>query len=194
MRVQDYARRVTFDFPGMESLARLREMILYIADKCTEDPGFGATKLNKILYFADFSSYARYGQPITGVKYMRLEKGPVPQALLPIRNDMEEKGEVFVKKQTLFSGNREQHRVIALREPNLDLFRARDIAVVDEIIHLLWGKTADEVSNMSHGIAWHVFGNKQLIPYQTAHLSNEGITDGDIIRAQELIMEHGWDF
>ena len=30
------------------------------------DERFGAVKLNKILYFADFEAYRRLGEPITG--------------------------------------------------------------------------------------------------------------------------------
>ena len=52
---------------------RMAELIVYIADLCQEDPTFGATKLNKILFYADFASYAKYGRPITGQEYQRLE-------------------------------------------------------------------------------------------------------------------------
>lgn len=49
----------TFSFPEMDPDRRLAELILYIAEKCERDPNFGATKLNKILTFADFSAYLR---------------------------------------------------------------------------------------------------------------------------------------
>ena len=72
----------TFSFPEMDPDRRLAELILYIAEKCEHDPGFGAVKLNKILAFADFSSYFETGKPITGAEYMRLPQGPAPRRLL----------------------------------------------------------------------------------------------------------------
>jgi len=33
------------------NLDKFRELILYISQKCANDPSFGAIKVNKILYF-----------------------------------------------------------------------------------------------------------------------------------------------
>jgi hypothetical protein len=76
-------REPTFSFPPdiVDGEARLRELILYIAARCERDPRFGATKLNKILLFADFLAYFRRRRPITGVEYMRLPNGPAPRRL-----------------------------------------------------------------------------------------------------------------
>ena len=46
--------------------AKLRELILYVAERCENDPDFGALKLNKILFNADFIAYALTGKAITG--------------------------------------------------------------------------------------------------------------------------------
>ena len=51
--------------PGLDGEVRLLELILYVAEKCQDDPKFGATKLNKILWWADFLAYAQHGTPIT---------------------------------------------------------------------------------------------------------------------------------
>ncbi len=48
--------------------AKLVELILYIADKCENDPHFGKTKLNKILFFSDMLYYGFFGNAITGVE------------------------------------------------------------------------------------------------------------------------------
>jgi len=36
--------------------ARLRELILYVARRLETDPSAGATKIHKVLFFADFAS------------------------------------------------------------------------------------------------------------------------------------------
>jgi hypothetical protein len=181
---------MTFKFDEPFGDNRLKELILYIGEKCKDDPGFGATKLNKILYFSDFISFTEHGEPITGVEYMRLGQGPVPKHLLPVSKQMQAQHEMFIERREYYG--HEQQRVIPMRDANLDVFKPRDIAVVDEVIRILWGESADRVSRMSHGIAWKIFEDKQSIPYEAAYLSNAFPTQEDIDWAEELIAKHGW--
>ncbi|MBM4416381.1 MAG: DUF4065 domain-containing protein [Chloroflexi bacterium] len=61
--------------------SRFKEVLLYIAQSSENDPRFGATKLNKILYFSDFKAFATLGDFITGATYQRLDRGPAPHEL-----------------------------------------------------------------------------------------------------------------
>jgi hypothetical protein len=180
----------TFSFPAINGDARLRELILYIAARCDRDPGFGAVKLNKILLYSDFTAFFRRRRPITGVEYMRLPQGPAPRRLKWITTDMEQHHDLGFR--TVRVGKFEQKRVVPLRDPNLDLFSAEDIAIVDEMIQAFWGRTAKTVSEFSHGIAWKVAGDKELIPYEAVFLSDEELTDYDIKRTHELAKRYGW--
>jgi len=65
---------------------KLAELILYVCHKSEADERFGATKLNKILFYSDFAAYRQLGQPITGADYQNLEEGPAPRKLPPIRS------------------------------------------------------------------------------------------------------------
>lgn len=190
--LSDYGKNLTFSKQKWNSEELLRELILYIADRCQSDDTFGLVKLNKILYFSDFASYATHGDPITGVEYMRLPQGPVPRRMRPALVALEEARDIVIKTQKVYDYERE--RVISLRDANLDSFSASDIAIVDDIINRLWNKTADTVSAMSHMLPWRIAAvDKAPIPYEAALLSNEGVTEDDIRRAEELIREHGWD-
>lgn len=184
-------REPTFSFPEIiDGEQRLRELILYIAARCESDSRFGATKLNKILAFADFTSYFRRRRPITGVEYMRLPQGPVPRRLKPITAAMEREYELVMR--TVQDGKFEQKRVVPLRPADLSLFSAEDIAIVDEIIQAFWGRTAKAVSEFSHGMAWKVAGDRELIPYEAVFLSDEELTDYDVARTHELARRFGW--
>jgi hypothetical protein len=184
--------QLTYEFPKLNGEAKLRELIVYIARKCTDDPMFGATKLNKILFFADFISYLQTGEPITGVRYMHLPKGPAPQRMKPIRDDMIAKGEIDLFTRPI--GGFDQHRVVANRQANIDeYFKPSQIALLDQVISALWGRSAADVSLLSHQNAWKVFKNdRQPIPYEAALLSDEPITADDIARTEELAKEYGW--
>lgn len=176
MRTPDV--RLTFGTGAPDAEDRLRELILYIVARGGEDPLFGATKLNKILYYADFYSYAKFGKPITGVAYQKLENGPAPKRLLPVQEFMEKLGELDITKKQLLHG-RWQKRFKALRPANKSLFTKEELELVDEIIADLSGKTAGQVSDESHMLPWHLTEMNELIPYEFVFLSGRPVTDSD---------------
>ena len=51
----------TYEFDIPNGRTKLKELILHIAKECCDDPTFGATKLNKILWWADFLFYRATG-------------------------------------------------------------------------------------------------------------------------------------
>lgn len=187
----NYNSKLRYSFPDFDSEALAGELILFIAEKSLDDPHFGSVKLNKILYAADSLSYRLYGEPITGAQYMRLEQGFVFKPMLAIIQSLEDRNRCVVVKRKVI--DYDQKRVVAISEPKIENFKPRDIALVDEIIRVNWGKTAREMSQDTHGLIWKITKNKDIIPYEAMLLSNEGITEDDIVRAQELIEKHGWD-
>lgn len=183
-------QNLTFGTDDERSRERLRGLILFVANRCQNDPRFDTAKLAKILFRADFSSFARYGEPITGVVYKKLQQEPAPAALEMAKSEMEKEGEIAVKEEHDPSL---RDRIVPLRKASPDLFEARDIEVVDEVIRSLAGYDAPESSEVPHGRAWKAAKDGETIPYEAALLSDRGLTERDIERARELIAEHGWD-
>lgn len=147
--------------------ARMKELILYISQKSEGDRKFGATKLNKLLFYSDFSCYARYGKSITGQEYQRIERGPAPKRLLPLREGLEIEGRLKVFERDYYG--RKQTLTVALDSPELSLFSGEEIALVDDIIASCWGLNATEISCLSHDfIGWKMANNKEYIPYELA--------------------------
>lgn len=170
---------------------KLGELILYISQKSAVDPKFGSVKLNKILYLSDFLAFGNWGEPITGVPYQHLKEGPAPKRLLPVREELQKRGYLIVKEVPLKSG-KTQKRTINLREPDLDKFTGKEIALVDEVIEALWNLDADETSDFSHRfVGWKMTKLKDPIPYGTIFLSDEPLSEAEIIRGRELARELG---
>ncbi len=167
--------------------AKFRELILYISRKCALDPLFGATKLNKILFYSDFFSFGRSGEPITGVEYQRLRNGPAPRALVPVREKMIEERILGMQEVMLKSG-KIQKRTVGLRPPNLRIFTGEEIAVVDYIIDALSACDAKTVSDISHRmVGWQIALEGETIPYETVFLSNEPLSEAEIVRGLEIL-------
>lgn len=76
------AQEVEFD------AARMRALTLYVCRRCSRFQRFGTTKLNTILWYADFEHYRRFGRAITGATYVRQPDGPVARELSATLHDM----------------------------------------------------------------------------------------------------------
>jgi len=165
---------------------KLAELILYISQKCANDPTFGATKLNKILCYSDFLFYAYNSRGITNVEYQKLPNGPAPRRLIPVRDELIENGDLAMQEVVLKSGET-QKRAVNLRTPNLDLFTGAEIAIVDRIIESMQGMTAEDVSEMSHTlVGWLVADEGETIPYNSIYFANPPLSEEEISRAREL--------
>ncbi len=113
---------------------------MHIVSRCRENLTYGVTKLNKILWWVDFLSCARHGEPITGVEYQKLEQGPVPRPLPQVRNLLVDSGSAAMQERQHF--NRTQERLLPLHEAMYDQF--------------------NETHNvMSHGISSGISGSPQ---------------------------------
>jgi Protein of unknown function (DUF4065) len=164
---------------------KLRELAMYISEKSVGDDSCGATKLNKLLFYADFLAYLNFGEAITGQDYFKLRNGPAPRRWLPIRRQMLEAGDIQLK-QAEFHGF-PQDKVIPLRKPNLDGFKAKEIALIDKIIDTHRGKTASDISDESHDfVGWQLAQEKETIPYSVARLSRRPLSDKELKHGKSL--------
>jgi len=170
---------------------KFKELILYIAQESEGDSTFGATKLNKILFFCDFLSYRAYGESITGQRYFKLPFGPAPRPLVPVVNELVEEGACIKLQRSRYG--LPQETIIAKREANLDVFKPRDIALADYVLRELRNNDAKEVSLLSHEfIGWQVAGDQEDIPYETIFLGDPRrytLSEEEISHGLQLVQE-----
>jgi hypothetical protein len=158
---------------------KLRELILHICRRSEGDPKFGATKLNKLLFFADFLAYRQFGSSITRHTYQRLPKGPAPRSIVPILRDMEMRREIARSEHDYYG--KKQFKAVALRDADLSRFSGPEIGLVDSIIGDCWGETAKQISDMSHRfIGWKLAEDGETIPYSLALVGFKPPTKEDL--------------
>ena len=176
-----------FDFDA----EKFKELIVYVAERCADDPSFGAVKLNKILYYADFDAYRLLNQPISGATYRKLSEGPAPKELVKSRDELIEQGRIELEERPYF--NRTQKRIVLTlgEAANPEMFSVDERQVVDQVIQFFWGKSAREVSDYSHREpGWLAAGEREPIPYETAGLSPEPIDQETEEYALRLAQEY----
>ena len=146
---------------------KFKELILYIADKSSGDKPFGATKLNKLLFYADFLAYLQFGTGMTNQRYQKLENGPAPRALIPITGKMESRGEIAYRDENYYGKSKK--RLVPLRDPDLSEFSDDEIELVNRIVAEFLGKNAAAMSGFSHEfIGWQLAKIGEDIPYEVA--------------------------
>lgn len=138
-------------------------LILYVIWKAGDSPGFGATKLNKVLWFSDARSYMLHGKPITGATYIREKFGPVPREFMPIKNEMTHNRQIEAWTDQYYSRPITKFRV--LEQPQTGSFTEEERQIVDWwLTHIDEEHTADSISEQSHDYAWEIAEMGEVIP------------------------------
>jgi hypothetical protein len=148
---------------------KFAELLVYLAQRLQADRASGATKLNKLLFFADFAHVRRTGVPITGAEYRKLPQGPAPRRLRPVRDALVANGEATISREE-FLGNG-LHRLIPLRAADTSVFSTVELETIEKVLADLEGLNARQVSVLSHEEAgWRLVDEGDVIPYEAALL------------------------
>jgi hypothetical protein len=167
---------------------RLPDLVHYIIWSC--DPSeLGATKLNKICWYADLVALRTYGHTISGAEnYMRLQFGPAPKGVHHVLENLQSENKIAITKETYF--NKPKTMYMALEHPNLAAFTAEEIAIIDPIATTICSKhTAASISLLSHDDLWQEIELGQEIPIAAAAVIPGEITADDLEWAQRVTAE-----
>jgi hypothetical protein len=172
---------VEFDKP------KFKRLVHYIIRRVGKHDWFGATKLNKVLWFAEARAYTLTGHPITGETYTRGEFGPVPKHIMPVRHELVREG---TTKETIEG---KLTRIVALTPAKSTWFSAEELQTIDWwITHIDKDHTADSISERSHDYAWEIAKMGEELPlyaYRVARIQEP--SEQDIKRLKDRAKELG---
>ena len=116
----------------------------YLAQAC---PGMTKLKLCKVLYFADKEHLVRFGRPITGDQYYKLEHGPIPTRGLDLLKGQGHAPEVALfEKYVAVKGM----TIRVNQAPEKKVFSKSDLAVLDAVCRKYGHLTAAQLRTLSH--------------------------------------------
>ena len=151
---------------------KFRELVVLVASRLVDDEAGGATKLNKVLYFADFAHVRRTGRSITGAAYQKLTNGPAPRRLIPVRKELLRDGAATLEERD-FLGYK-QNRLVPTRPADESVFDADEMRTIHDVLADLDGMNAREVSDLSHEEAgWRLTEEGDTISYASAFIPRE---------------------
>lgn len=170
------------------SAAKTKELILYISSRLKDKPNYGATLLNKALYFIDSMNYLKRGKAITDFKYIKQEFGPTPapSQFLSIRDEMMINNDLEVISTPYFG--RTQTKYVAKREPAINVFDKEELVTIADVLESICDKGAVEISEISHNfLAWELARDKEEIPLYTFLLTSKEPDTEDYKWAEDSI-------
>ena len=145
-------------------VSKLREMILYFAAL----PSMYETKLNKLLFYADFSHFKHCSVSISGAPYLAYQHGPVLQHYPRVEEDLLESGDLLAEER-YFSDGGSGTVFSATRGADLTVFSADEQATLRRIARDLGSKTSKQLRDMSHSeVAWQDTPERSMIDYAKA--------------------------
>ncbi|MEK7171719.1 MAG: type II toxin-antitoxin system antitoxin SocA domain-containing protein [Patescibacteria group bacterium] len=151
---------------------KFKQLLLYILEKCGGKPNVGETVLYKLLYFCDFNFFEIYEKPLTGMKYKKMQFGPIPDQTLfnPVILEMRSSG-MIEKVSRLYVNDTIQTRYLNFAEADLSVFGKdidKMIKVVDLVIERLSGMSARQIEDHSHrDYPWQAHQDNEEIDYSS---------------------------
>lgn len=129
-------------------LYKMIQTILYILSKCAGKPNVWKIVLNKLLYFADFNYFEKYGRSITNDTYVKMPMWPVPKSIDWVAALMEQSDYLSVIKTTYHWLS--QIRYIPNIEVDLNVFNAAEITEINSVIEKYSDKNWKWLTEYSH--------------------------------------------
>jgi uncharacterized phage-associated protein len=171
------------------NVQKMRELILYLSSLSELDPHFGMTKLNKLLFYCDFTAYLNFGKSITGFDYQRWAWGPRPHNIDEVLKALQEDGVLAVEHRQRY--NYPQNRAYALQDADLKLFDATEVDLINYIVKQFKDMNAKDISETSHDfLGWQLADEYETIPYSVARVRAEvELSEKDYLYAKNLVKD-----
>lgn len=140
-------REVIDEFGGFVPLhlGKLREMMMFFCQL----KGVSPTKLNKLLFYADFLHFKNYGVSISGSPYLAFQRGPVPQHYEWIKADLIESGAIEAEDVD-WGGGIVGELLTPTRPTDESMFATEEFETLAEISARLGAMTARQLMEQSH--------------------------------------------
>lgn len=172
---------------------KFKELVIYVAQKSSDDPKFGSIKLNKIVAYSDMVHFANTGKSITGVSYMKQPMGVVARCMKPVLSELSEAGDLALVPK-------ERHGYVAkvptaLRSAKVDEFTATEIMAVDEVLQALQDHHGASASDLSHRLTpnWDFLPLSVEIPVSSLLYPSEyHLTPEENSHFKQLLRDTDW--
>lgn len=142
---------------------KFKDALHYVIARVGSRPGFGATKLYKILWFSEARTFTLKGEGMFNAPFVRQKFGPVPKEAMRLREELVSEGRVKIWQDSY--GNRPVWRFKSLSPASTHRLSQDDIVTLN-----YWSKhidedhTAESISDQSHDYGWEIARMNEPLP------------------------------
>ena len=151
---------------------KITEMVVYFSDKLSPFK----TKMNKLLFYADFLMFKQSCFSISGMRYTAIEMGPVPINFQSIFEYLANKDEIDIFTTEFPQGYiGEQFKAKNGRPFRVELFSENELNVLEKVANVFKPTSTNQIIEISHlEEAWKKNEkNKSVISYEYAFDLNQ---------------------
>jgi uncharacterized phage-associated protein len=123
------------------SLEKMAAMVSHLASRASD---LYKTKLNKLLFYADFANYYLHGSSISGSRYVHLPYGPVPDSYEDTLETLNHYGVIEVSKRD------SAELVLSGENPAIGFLNADEVRSLDWVLDTFGGMSASQLTELSH--------------------------------------------
>jgi len=150
----------------MVDIEMLKEMVMYISEKCKNIDTYAYTHLNKILHYSDIFWFAIHDESLSGEVYVKDKYGAratnVKIAELKLVSDG------YLQVQPKLFHNQWQSKPVVCKQYNYKLLTEEQKHHIDKFIRKLANRTASEVKKFNHeDFGWKTLKKNEVIPYES---------------------------
>jgi putative zinc finger/helix-turn-helix YgiT family protein len=126
------------------------------------------TKLNKLLFYMDFKYFKEFNTSITGLRYVKLDYGPVPDKF-DFFYDIMLANKFLCKKEKYYSNEIIGEIYYALEKPDLNIFSTDELENILKVEKIFKNFSATKIKDFSHEEeAWKKTRDNKIISYEYA--------------------------
>jgi putative zinc finger/helix-turn-helix YgiT family protein len=126
---------------------KFTEMVVYFSEQIAPFK----TKMNKLLFYADFFMFRQSCFSMSGVRYKAIDMGPVPNNFQSIFEYLADKGEIDISITEFPQGyTGEQFKARKDRPFNPKLFSENELEVLEKVASVLKPTTTIDIVELSH--------------------------------------------
>jgi len=141
---------------------KFKALVHYVIWRAGGRDGIGATKLYKVLWFAEARAFVLSNRPISGETYIREEDGPSPRHAAEITHELESEGAI----RPWSDQQSPMRRFTALRAPDASMLIDDHRKIIEYwIARVDADRTAISTGEASHDAAWEIATPGEELPY-----------------------------
>ncbi len=153
-------------------LEKYKNLILYLANiiPITDN---GKKKMFKLLFYIDFYHYQKYGNSITGDKYVKLPLGPAPKKFELVVDKLQKEKKLSISEQLIGRGYKPRTLFNPTVKSDLSIFTEEEKNTINNVLKKFGKIDGNSLSILTHSeIAYKKTDSKKEIDYDLSFLLN----------------------